>query len=177
MDSDSYKKNIDDVLASFNRGSSKGDGMKPSDKVELITKVFNNILGREPDTRDLNYYKYSSLSEKEIREELINSKEHKSLLKNGREYVKVKKSLDATTSKVRILESDIKDQKKSFEELNVLLKEKNIYINELREKLKSPFELKCPVEKKEKAVKSEETERRGFDFKNILDKFLSIFNS
>ncbi len=175
-------KKFDDILASFSKNpvSSSEDSSKsrltPSERVKMIEKAFKDILGREADSRDLNYYKYSSLSEEEIRKELVNSKEHQTLIENGQEFKKVKNSLNIAKTRIKVLESEIRDQEKSFKELNSLLKEKNLHIKELRKQLKSPFEKKCynggTVENSETVTEKENTDV----FSRILTKFLSLFS-
>lgn len=116
-----------------------GSRLSPSERVKMIEKLYMEILSRKPDTRDLNFYKYSSTSEEEIRKELIDCKEHKTLIENGREHKKLKNLLEDSQSKINSLKAEISDQEKSLEEMNKLLKEKNLHIQELRNKENSPF--------------------------------------
>jgi uncharacterized coiled-coil protein SlyX len=176
-------KNFDDILASFSRNpltdseDSSNPRLTPSERISMIENAFKDILGREPDTRDLNYYKYSSLSQEEIRKELICSKEHQTLIEEGRESKKVKNSLNIANTRIKVLESEIQDQEKSFKELNSLLKEKNLHIKELRKELKSPFERRCHNEERVECSKiTVEDEVDNDFFSKILTKFLSIFN-
>lgn len=109
--------------------------LSPQDRVTMIENVFNEILGRKPDTRDINYYKYSTLSEEEVKKQLITGNEHKQLLQDGRDYKKQKERTLQAETRVKVLEGQIKDQIEEFKQLTNLLKEKNKYIQELREKL------------------------------------------
>jgi hypothetical protein len=105
----------------------------PQERVEMIKKVYDEVLGRPPDTRDINYYKYSTLNEQQIRNQILTSSEHKELLKKGREYENLKAQADQFKSRSKMLETQIKDQIEEFRQLNVLLKEKNRYITSLRQ--------------------------------------------
>lgn len=101
----------------------------------MIEAVFQEVLLRKPDTRDINYYKYSTLSEEEIRKQLISGNEHKRLIEDGRDYKKVKDRAVQSETRVKMLEGQIKDQVEEFKELTILLKEKNAHIQKLRQDL------------------------------------------
>ncbi|MBI2356862.1 hypothetical protein HYV12_02310 [Candidatus Dojkabacteria bacterium] len=115
--------------------------LTPQERVEMIEKVYMEVLNRKPDTRDINYYKYSTLSEEEIRRQLITGKEHKQLLDEGRDYKKMKDRAMSAETRVAMLESQVKDQVEEFKQLSDLLTEKNQYIQQLREKLNNPYNL------------------------------------
>ncbi len=106
--------------------------LTPEERVQMIEKVYDEILGRKPDTRDINYYKYSTLDEEQIKKQLLASAEHKELMRKGREYDKLKESVDQAQSRAKNFEVQIKDQFEEFKQLNLLLKEKNTYIQKLR---------------------------------------------
>jgi predicted nucleic acid-binding Zn-ribbon protein len=113
--------------------------MTPQERVEMIEKLYQEVLGRKPDTRDVNYYKYSTLGEEEIRKQLITGKEHKQLIEDGREFNKVKDRASQAETRVRMLESQVKDQVEEFKHLTELLKEKNKYIQDFREKSNNTY--------------------------------------
>ena len=139
------KTSIDGVIPShwlndFGDDSKPASKLSPKERVAMIEKVYMEVLLREPDTRDLNFYKYSTADEESIRAELLESKEHKTLDENGREFKKVKNLLDDASSKIKSLESELKNSEESVKQMEILLKEKNLHIDELRRKSKSPFE-------------------------------------
>ena len=146
MPTDKKKSNnLDDIIPAhwmnaFDANSDSKSNLSPSERVKIVEKAYRDILGREPDTRDLNYYKYSSATEDTIRQELIEGKEHKALIENGREFKKLKNLFEGTKAKIKSLEAEIRDQQASAEQMNQLLKEKNLHIDELRMKEKHPFE-------------------------------------
>jgi hypothetical protein len=116
--------------------SSNSKGRKtPQERVEMIKEIYKGILQREPSTRDINYYKYSTLDENQIRKQLITSSEHKDLIKNGNQYKKLKEQTEQLQTRTKMLESQIQDQLDEFKELNILLKEKNHHIQDLRNTL------------------------------------------
>ncbi len=146
-DSKKKTKSLDGIipphwLSGFDEDSKSSSKSKlsPSQRVKIIEKAYKEILCREPDTRDLNYYKYSSANEESIRGELIEGEEHQNLIKNGREFNKVKNLLEDSKSKIRSLEKKLEDQEESLRQMESLLKEKNLHIEEIKKKIQSPFE-------------------------------------
>lgn len=115
------------------QGSQPQKRLTPEERVQMIKKVYAEILGREPDTRDINYYKYSTLNEEQVKKQLLSSTEHKELTKKGRDFDKIKSQTGQLQTRCKMLEGQIKDQLEEFKQLNLLLKEKNQYIQELRE--------------------------------------------
>lgn len=113
--------------------------LTPQDRVKMIETVFEELLDRKPDTRDINYYKYSTLGEDEIRKQLIEGNEHKQLIKDGREFKQMKVRAEESETRVKMLEGQIKDQVEEFKELTNLLNEKNNYIRKMRERSGSVF--------------------------------------
>jgi hypothetical protein len=120
----------------FPRTSGNGNG----DKTEKIKKIFKEVLGKDPEPRDLSYYRFSPMSEDEIKQQLLTGKEHKDLIKKGNEHKDLNEQLITQKAKVKVLNGKIEDQLEEFKQLHNLLKAKNRYIRELREQLenKSP---------------------------------------
>lgn len=106
--------------------------LTPEERVEMIEKVYKEVLCRKPDTRDINYYKYSTLGEDQIKKQLMSSAEFKEMMTKGREYTKLKEHADQLETRVRMLESQIKDQVAEFRELTNLLQEKNRHLQMMR---------------------------------------------
>lgn len=115
--------------------------LTPEEREEMIKKVYQYVLGREATVRDINYYKYSTLEEKDIAKQLLDSQEHKDILNNAREYIDLKSNFDKTEDKNRKMEIQIKDQIEEFKKLLQLLNEKNKYIEQLRRQLNNPYNI------------------------------------
>ncbi len=109
--------------------------LTPEERITMIESVYQEILGRKPDTRDINYYKYSTLNEDQIKKQLLASAEHKDILSKGREFSKMKDHADQLETRVHMLEGQIKDQIEEFRELTSLLQEKNRHLHALRSEL------------------------------------------
>lgn len=148
MNDDKKSKNLGGVipphwmsgLGSDSKSKSSKSSLSPRERVGMIERAYKDILNREPDTRDLNYYKYSSASEETIRQELLESEEHKTLIENGREFQKTKNLLDDAESKINALKGEINDGEESLKQMEDLLKEKNLHIEDIKKKLKSQFD-------------------------------------
>lgn len=130
-----------DLMNDFSRPTASKSRMSPQERIVMIEKVFEEVLGRKPDTRDLNYYKYSTLSEEEILRQLLAGKEHQKLLEDGREYKKLNERATQAETRIKMLEAQNKDQIEEFKQLGTMLKEKNTYIQQLREQLKNPYNM------------------------------------
>jgi len=113
--------------------------LSPAERVQMIEKVYEEVLGRKPDTRDINYYKYSTLDESAIRLELLQGKEHKELIKNGAAFKDMSKRTEVAETRVKMLEAKLADHSEEFIALRQLLEEKNKVIKVLRRQCQSPF--------------------------------------
>lgn len=141
LDGDTASEFNSPEFGSFGSGRALGNNtytaqaekrMTPEERVKMIERIYNEIFQRSPDTRDINYYKYSTLSEDQIRRQLTASAEHTDIIKKGREYNGIKEHAEQLESRVRMLEGQIKDHVEEFRELSNLLQEKNHLIQQLR---------------------------------------------
>ena len=99
----------------------------------FIIKVFSSILGREPSSRELSYYKYGEMEEDEIKDELLNGNEHKKIIEDAKESLKFKRRIEILEDEKEKLENLINDKAEEYRELTSLLQNKNNEIKKLRE--------------------------------------------
>ncbi len=134
-------KNVDvplwdkgDDTDSFTKGGVLGSSLKqsPLGKSPLVKKLYKQILGREPSSREMAYYKYTLAKKEDITKRLLESEEHKKILEKAQKYPELEETNSKLKSKVLKLESKIKDNEEEFKQLQSLLKEKNATIKELR---------------------------------------------
>ncbi len=124
--------------------------MNTEEKIELVKKIYEEVLDREPTTKDINYYKYSSLDEKGIIKQLVKSKEHQELINNGKNFKKLENEANQNSLKVKQLKAQIKDQVEEMQKLAQLLREKNRYIEQLRKQSNNPYNIvKRPPQKQD----------------------------
>lgn len=115
----------------FNPPNTPNNPPGPSDFPERgsqITELYRRILGRDPDMGGLQTYTNGPLSTDQIKDEMINSKEHSQLIQSGKESVGLKiqvDSLQATLASV--------NQQVIF--LQEAIQERDQQIKDLKEKL------------------------------------------
>lgn len=121
-------------------GASSSFSFEPSKtKIPAIEKVFQLVLGREPSSREMSYYKYSSLKKEEIIEKLLDGEEHKNILEKSKKFPELKKENKKYQSAILKLKSSIEDSSNEYLELKRLLVEKNNIIQSLRQNRDLPF--------------------------------------
>lgn len=106
--------------------------LTPAERIEMITEIYKTVLGREPSTRDINYYKYSTLKREQIQDKLLKSDEHTNLIEQGAKYPQAETELNTARARIQKLENQIRDELEEFKKLISLLKEKNRCIEQLR---------------------------------------------
>lgn len=153
---DFFKDRSDD----FSRGGSSSFGSISTDRVPMIENVFNEVLGRKPSSREMAYYKYGVLKEDGIREKLLKSKEHQELIESAFKLPGLEEELKTVRVSERKLTQVVEDLNLQMDESERLLKEKNISIQELREKVNNPYDFPSQIEKYEE----------GFNVKNRIDR-------
>jgi len=131
-----------DDTDSFTKGGASNSSftMKqpPVGKSPLVKKVYKQILGREPSSREMAYYKYTLAKKEDIIKRLLESKEHEDILEKARKYPELEETNSKLKSKVLKLESKLKDEEEEFKQLKSLLEEKNETIKELRKTKEVP---------------------------------------
>jgi len=140
---DIFKDTTDEFSSGGGRSIPK---MRPSAKASMIEKIFKEVLGRKPSSRELAYYKYGVMEEEAIRLKLIKSKEHKEILENASKLPNVETELKDVRISERKLNQKIDDIINEIEESEKLLREKNLVIKELREKAKNPYNFPTKAE-------------------------------
>lgn len=142
-------KNVDvplwdkgDDTDSFTKGGALGSSFSmkqpPVGKSSLIKKVYKQVLGREPSSREMAYYKYSLAKKEDIIKRLLESEEHEDILEKAKKYPELEETNLKLESKVLKLESKLRDNEEEFKQLKSLLEEKNATIKELRKTKEVP---------------------------------------
>lgn len=110
-----------------------------SEKSVAVEEVYELVLGRKPTSRELSYYRYSASKKDEVLKKLINSEEHKEVIKKGREFPELEEREKLGQSTVLKLKHSIEDMHGEIEEMKSMLIEKNREIVVLREEKKVPY--------------------------------------
>lgn len=109
--------------------------MTDDERKELLTRVYKLVLDREPTTQDLNYYRYSVLTEDKLTINLLKGKEHTDLVKDGRDYKKVSAETKDNKVKIKMLEDQNQSTVNEISLLKKLLSEKNQHLEFLKSQL------------------------------------------
>ncbi len=128
-------------------GSISSFGSISIDRVPMIEKVFEEVLGRKPSSRELAYYKYGVIKEDGIRSKLIKSEEHKNLIDSALKLPGIENELKSVRVSERKLQQKIEDTRLEMLESEKLLNEKNFIIKELRESVTNPYDFPSEAEK------------------------------
>lgn len=110
-----------------------------SDKSSDIDEAFKLVLGRKASSRELAYYRYSTLKKDDIVKKLLNGDEHKDIIEKGRLYPELEEREKLDQSTILKLKHNIEDQKSEFDEMRSMLEEKNKEISTLREEKRLPY--------------------------------------
>lgn len=162
-------------------GSMSSFGGIPSDRVPMIEKIFKEVLGRKPSSRELAYYKYGVLKENDIRVKLLQSEEHAKLIADATTLPGIENELKSVRLSEIKLTQRIEDINQEILELQKLLNEKNFLIKGLREEIRNPYDLPSEVEKYEegfdvynKGEKSKKSEPKRKSLWSILNEIFEI---
>lgn len=140
---DFFKDKSDD----FSRGGSSSFGSISTDRVPMIEKVFNEVLGRKPTSREIAYYKYGVLKEDGIREKLLKSKEHQEIIEKASKLPGIEEELKTVRVSEKKISQIVADLNQEMTQSERLLTEKNFLIQELREKVNNPYDFPSQTEK------------------------------
>lgn len=91
--------------------------LTPDEKKQMLTRLYQKVLGRNPDPKGLNYYSNSQMSEEALMKLMIDSKEHKAVVKAAKDYVTTKSELNRAESEIKHLKSSLADKEEEIETL------------------------------------------------------------
>ena len=144
---DYFKDTTDDF--SSGGGSSPSIKSSKTDRTDAIEKIFMNVLGRKPSSREMAYYKYSPIKEEDIITKLINSDEHKKIIESALKLPGVQEELKNVRISEKKLQQQLDDFNEEIAEYKKLLSEKDKLISELRERIKNPYDFPTQTQKYE----------------------------
>jgi hypothetical protein len=172
-----------DTNDEFSSGGSAMSSVKDSrsEKASVIEKIFLKVLGRKPSSRELAYYKYGILKEDDIRTKLLESDEHKKLVKDAKKLPYVEDEVKNVRVSERKLLQKIEDIMGEVIELKKLLEQKDQKIRVLRKEVENPYDLPTSLERFEEGFEvykqtqnSKSDTPRTSSFKNRLIEIIDI---
>lgn len=145
-------------------------------KSSSVKSTYQLILGREPSSREVAFYKYSSLTDDALMKKLLKSDEHKNILEKSDKYPSLKEENKKSKSSILKLKSFLADKENEFLELKRLLEEKNKIIEDLRRKKDYPFLTDRELLKNDPTYYgvSKESKPRKKENENILDRLVYL---
>jgi hypothetical protein len=170
----------DDFTKGSSNSSSSSFGFQTSsEKAVYINELFELILGREPSSKEMSYYKYSTLEKGDIVKKLLEGEEHKNILEKSRKFGELKEEKKELESTILKLRSNLDDKESEQLEIKRLLVEKNSTIEELREKKNIPFLTNSEILEENDVhysiSKGSSAEKVIASRKNFLDRLLYLF--
>ncbi len=109
--------------------------MDREERKEMIKKIYQKVLNKEPSQNDLNYHLNTGVTEAELIKKLVEGPDHEKILQDAKEFkelsIKVQK-LEIEASQLRASQSDAQVMQES---MNRLLEYKNMLISRLAQEL------------------------------------------
>lgn len=119
----------------FPQGPSPVPMMTPEEKQENIKKLYQKVLGRNPDPQGLNYYSASQMSEEALIKLMVDSQEHKNIIKAARECVNTKALLSRKEAEAADLQSRLADKEVEIKKLGEYLRNQSLELEKINEEL------------------------------------------
>ena len=92
--------------------------MSPEEKKDMVTRLYQKVLGRNPDQQGLQYYANSQMSEEALMKLMIESKEHKNIVKAARDYVSTNTLLHKRDREITELKAKLADKEQEIQGLS-----------------------------------------------------------
>jgi hypothetical protein len=109
--------------------------MDREERKSMITKVYQKILGKDPIPNDLNTHLNAGVTEEQLTQKLLESKDYEEMKENAKQYNELKSQKQKIEGDVEVLKTRIKDLERILANLNNLLGHKNQTIESLRREL------------------------------------------
>ncbi len=97
-------------LPSTNYPAATESAMTQQERQDMIQRLFQKVLGRNADPKSMSYYSTSQMSEDALMRLMIDSTEHKNLIKAAKNFVSTKSLLNKANQEIAELKSRVKDK-------------------------------------------------------------------
>ncbi len=109
--------------------------MDREERKEMIKKVFQKVLGKEPSQNDLNYHLNTGVAELELIKRLVDGEEHTKIVKDAKEFKELTDKVARLNAEIDQLKANTQDTKAMYDTMNRLLEHKNLLIARLHQEL------------------------------------------
>jgi len=106
-----------------------------TDRKEMITNLYQKILGREPNQNDLNYFLNIGIKENDLIKKMMESQEHADLVKSRQEVIKYKKQYNDQQEDFLRLKTQASDQATIIQNFQQTIQQKNIALQQMQYRL------------------------------------------
>lgn len=105
-------------------------------RMDILNQLYSTVFGRAPDSNAVMYYMgLKEIDENKIRQQMVESAEHKKIIEDSKQLVKAQADLQQAKTQALLSDRQASDRKAELENLNKLLYQKNQEIIDLRQKL------------------------------------------
>lgn len=105
----------------------------PESRRDMITRLYRQLLGRDPDTAGLNYYLFNSnITEAQIVREMYESTEHQSLINRSKDVREMIQKLEDYSRENNELKTKLLNSESLTANYKILLDQKTQMINSLK---------------------------------------------
>ena len=148
---------------------------KLEERQNKIEKIYMDVLGRHPSSREILHYKYVQTPLEEIYTDLINSQEHKDILERNRKYKDTQEDNRKLMSAITKMRNLLDDKSKELSTMKSLLVEKNNAIKSLRlTKQTQPYDTRAEQDAKQIFYTPQKPYDNYSDM-SLIDKIISAF--
>lgn len=99
--------------------------MTAQERQDMIQRLFQKVLGRNADPKSMSYYSTSQMSEDALMKLMVDSTEHKNLIKAAKNFVSTKSLLNRANQEIAELKSKLKDKDVEIDSLRQFFGTKN----------------------------------------------------
>lgn len=109
--------------------------MDREERKEMIKKIFQKVLGREPSQNDLNYHLNTGIAEVELMKKLVDGEDHQKIVKEATQFKELNDKVAKLVAEIEQLKANNVDSKVMNDSMNRLLEHKNMLISRLHQEL------------------------------------------
>lgn len=109
--------------------------MDREERKSMIIETYKRVLGKEPKQLDLNTYLNQGVSQQELIDKLLDSKEHKDILEDAKKKKDIEDEMKKIGNELSNAQYERDDAKKILENFNKLLHHKNTFIAQLQDEM------------------------------------------
>lgn len=132
---DPFGMGMDDETEETDDSDSDNMMMDRDQRKKMVEEIYDKLLGKEAPQNDMNYYLNTGISKDKLIKKLIDSEDHKQLVKDAKEAEDLRNKTGKMEADLTQLHAKVKDMHAMQQNLNNLLQHKNIQIKQMQDEL------------------------------------------